>query len=139
MKQLSLFEIEETEDVIDDIASDIDEDIISEDIKICRICKEEKSLDEFRLDRGKPYSKCNDCAREYQKDLKEVHKKAPPKPERCECCNKVPTKWVCDHYPNSRIFRGWVCWECNNAAGSVGDSYEGAVNLLNYLYSRRSV
>ena len=73
----------------------------------------------------------------YNKQLKEVHKKAPPKPISCECCGKIPNKWACDHYPNTTKFRGWVCWECNNAAGSVGDSYEGAVKLFNYLYAKR--
>lgn len=105
--------------------------------KICRICKVIKSTDEFFLDRGKLYSKCKECFKKYNQDLKTVHQNAPEKPDRCECCNKIPVKWACDHHPNSTIFRGWVCWECNNAAGSVGDSYEGAVNLFNYLYQRQ--
>ena len=89
------------------------------------------------MDRGKLYSKCKKCANKYNKDLRCVHKKAPDKPNFCECCGKIPEKWVCDHYPNSKKFRGWICIECNNAAGNVGDSYEGAVKLFNYLYLRK--
>lgn len=138
MKQLNLFsDIDVKEIELEYLSSDNEEIPISDDTKICRICKLEKSIDDFFLDRGKLYSKCRECFKKYNQDLKEVHKKAPPKPERCECCNKIPTKWACDHHPNSTIFRGWVCWECNNAAGSVGDSYEGAVNLFNYLFARQ--
>lgn len=139
MNQLRLFS-----DLSEDQANEPELKIVDEefedcdgDTKVCRICKIEKSVDNFFLDRGKLYSKCKECFKKYNQDLKVVHKNAPPKPERCECCNKIPTKWACDHYPNSTIFRGWICWECNNAAGSVGDSYEGAVMLLNYLYQRK--
>ena len=117
--------------------SDIDS-IASYPTKICRICNLEKSADDFFLDRGKLYSKCRDCFKTYQNQLKTVKKNAPAKPQRCECCGKIPNKWACDHYPNTTKFRGWVCWECNNAAGAVGDSYEGAVKLLNYLYQRKT-
>jgi hypothetical protein len=110
---------------------------IDSNTKTCRICKVNKSIDDFFYDRGKLYSKCKQCFKKYNQQLKEVHKKAPAKPKTCQCCGKVPIKWACDHYPNTSKFRGWVCWECNNAAGSVGDSYEGAVKLFNYLYNRR--
>lgn len=138
MKQLNLFsDIDVKEIEPEYLSSDNEEISISDDTKICRICKLEKSVDDFFLDRGKLYSKCKECFKKYNQDLKKVHKKAPPKPERCECCGKIPIKWICDHYPNTQIFRGWVCFECNNAAGSVGDSYEGAVNLFNYLFARQ--
>jgi hypothetical protein len=134
MNQLTLFN-DLNEDNQDSILPIVDDE---NDTKICRICKIEKPLEDFALDRGAPYSKCKECSKKYQEQLRTVHKIAPPKPERCQCCNVIPKKWVCDHYPDSTIFRGWVCWECNNAAGSVGDSYEGAVKLLNYLYQRRN-
>jgi len=124
--QLNLFSKTSTENIT-----------ITNDTKICRICNLKKSTDNFFYDRGKLYSKCKQCFKHYNKQLKEVHKKAPPKPSNCECCGKVPNKWACDHYPNTTKFRGWVCWECNNAAGSVGDSYEGAVKLFNYLYAKK--
>lgn len=138
MSQLYLFDSSEEKEIVSEATEDtVIIDVDCTDTKTCRICKLEKSIEDFFLDRGKLYSKCRDCFKQYNKDLKAVHKSAPPKPEKCECCGKIPKKWACDHYPNSTRFRGWVCWECNNAAGSVGDSYEGAVKLLNYLYERR--
>lgn len=138
MKQLHLFSDEtENTETNAEICVDTKIELNDLDVKICRICQIEKSIDNFFLDRGKLYSKCKECFKKYNQDLKIVHKNAPKKPERCECCDKIPIKWACDHYPNSTKFRGWICWECNNAAGSVGDSYEGAVKLFNYLFKRK--
>lgn len=122
---------DETEDAV---LGDADEET---DNKVCRICKVSKSLDDFFLDRGKAYSKCKDCFGQYQKSLRIAKKSAPEKPAKCECCGKIPDKWVCDHYPNTDIFRGWVCSDCNLAAGYMGDTHAGAIMLFNYLYSRR--
>lgn len=132
MKQLNLFQIDDSNKVIDKV-------IDKENTKQCRICKEYKSFDNFYLDRGAVYSKCKKCCKEYDKGLKTAKENAPPKPKdnKCECCGVEVTKWYCDHHPNTSKFRGWVCFKCNNAAGSVGDSYEGAVKLFNYLYGRR--
>ena len=132
MQQLILFDIEDYTNIEDDT-------IIDSSTKVCRICSTEKPVDEFHLDRGSPYSKCKECFSIYQKTLRKIKKNAPPKPENgcCECCGKLVTKWVCDHYPNTEIFRGWVCGDCNIASGLVGDSYTGAISLLNYLYSRK--
>lgn len=127
MNQLKLFEIETT---------NINK---SSDKKTCRICLEEKSVDDFYLDRGAVYSKCKDCCKEYNEGLKTAKQNAPQKPSDglCECCGVKVTKWYCDHHPNTTKFRGWVCFKCNNAAGSVGDSYEGAVKLFNYLFKNK--
>tara|TARA_B100000131_G_C18115771_1_gene611229 strand:+ start:680 stop:1057 length:378 start_codon:yes stop_codon:yes gene_type:complete len=120
-------------------------ELFKEETKQCRICKEWLTLDNFYLDRGTPYSKCKACAKEYSKGLKEAKKNAPEKPERCDCCGEKPEnwkskqgQWYCDHYPDSSKFRGWVCFDCNNAAGSVGDTYQGAAKLFNYLYARKT-
>lgn len=134
-QQLILFDIE-------DISLDDKEDIISDSSqKTCRICKVEKPIEDFHLDRGSPYSKCKVCFSEYQKTLRKIKKAAPEKPKdgKCECCGKVVTKWVCDHHPNTEIFRGWVCGECNVASGLIGDSYHGAIKLSTYLYQRRLI
>ena len=129
MQQLALFDI----DIL------IEDKTISDNTKICRICNKEKYLDDFHLDRGSPYSKCKECFSEYQNTLRKIKKNAPSKPadHRCECCGKITEKWFCDHYPNTDNFRGWVCFECNTASGLVGDSYDGAVKLFNYLFHRK--
>lgn len=139
MAQLFLFDDPdqslESENIITDIQVTISE--TDTNVKVCRICNETKSLDDFFLDRGKAYSKCKQCFGEYQKNLRTAKKSAPEKPDRCDCCHKIPDKWVCDHYPGTDIFRGWVCSNCNLAAGYMDDSYEGAVKLFNYLYERK--
>lgn len=131
MQQLALF------DIVD--LNEKDDIISSSSTKICRICNTDKPIEDFHLDRGSPYSKCKNCFSEYQKILRQIKKTAPPKPSdgKCECCGKTVTKWICDHYPNTEIFRGWVCGDCNIASGLVGDSYHGAVKLLNYLLLKR--
>jgi hypothetical protein len=142
MSQLFLFDDDSSsENISDSNAAEFVEQIQEEDkdTKACRICNKLKNIDDFFLDRGKAYSKCKDCFSVYQKGLREAKKSAPEKPLTCECCGKVPEKWICDHYPNTDNFRGWVCSNCNLAAGYVGDSYEGAVQLVNYLYKRKNI
>lgn len=130
-KQLSLFDIE-------DHILNVGEIEISDSFsKICRICTEKKPVEDFYLDRGATYSKCKDCCSKYKKLQNTAKKNAPIKPEKCECCGEPVDVWYCDHYPHTDKFRGWLCFKCNTAAGYVGDSYEGAVKLLNYLYQRR--
>lgn len=136
MTQLELFDYDDYSDSANVESVELNNQISK---KVCRICRVEKSTEEFYLDRGAIYSKCKDCCKEYSIGLNEAKKNAPDKPDKCECCGKSVDKWYCDHHPQTSKFRGWICFNCNNAAGSVGDSYEGAVNLLNYLYNRRSV
>lgn len=71
--------------------------------------------------------------------MRKIKKEAPTKPKngKCQCCGKPVYKWVCDHHPNTDIFRGWICRDCNIASGLMGDSYDGASQLFNYLYSRK--
>ena len=107
--------------------------------KVCRECGELKDYSEYYVDRLQYYYKCKACCKIYNDQLKQVKLNAPPKPDRCECCDKdmKDEAFYCDHYNNSTKFRGWVCRYCNEAAGNVGDSYEGAVKLFNYLYERK--
>lgn len=137
MKQLSLFDDVIIEQEPEFLSSDLVEVLISDNTKICRICNQNKPIDDFHLDRGSPYSKCKECFSDYQKSLRAAKKSAPDKPAKCECCGKIPDKWVCDHYPGTEIFRGWVCSNCNLAAGYMDDTYEGAIKLFNYLYERK--
>lgn len=60
-----------------------------------------------------------------------------PAPAVCECCGQPPrssySKLVVDHCHDTKTFRGWLCDQCNTAAGMIGDSAEGARKLLTYL------
>ena len=65
----------------------------------------------------------------------------PPRPKDglCQCCFKLPKharfgdKLVLDHNHYTGEFRGWICDQCNRAAGLVGDNSSGARLLLAYL------
>lgn len=142
MPQLFLFDSQNDEEIDNSTNTDSQEEseIIDGVTKICRICKKNKPVGDFYLDRGAVYSKCKECSREYDKGLAAAKKTAPPKPKNnlCECCGTEVTQWFCDHYPNSELFRGWVCRNCNTAAGLVGDTHDGAVKLFNYLYNRKN-
>ena len=49
----------------------------------------------------------------YRAELKEAHKTAPPKPDKCDCCGKVTDKLYLDHKHGTTQSRGWVCQNCN--------------------------
>lgn len=134
MKQLSLFDNNETsEDLLDDL--DLIETL---DIKICRTCLQEKSVEDFYKDRGAVYSRCKDCLKKEKKILLELKKIAPKKPTHCECCKKQVDKKMClDHYHESAKFRGWICTPCNVGIGLLGDNLDGVINAVNYLLSRK--
>lgn len=135
MTQLHLFDIHDEQDIDTYIEGD---NISDATTKICRTCDKVKPITDFYLDRGAVYSRCKDCCTSYRKLLNIAKKNAPEKPEHCECCGKKVDIWFCDHFPDTDKFRGWVCFECNTAAGYVGDTYHGAVKLVQYLYQRRN-
>ena len=74
------------------------------------------------------------------------YKEAPPAPERCECCGKIPKidsktgktqSLRLDHDHSTEKFRGWICDRCNSGIGKLGDNVDGIVKALNYLIERR--
>jgi len=108
----------------------------------CIYCKEEIPLSEFpkhvaykdNLD-----SRCRKCIRKYTRVRDNLRKYAPPKPEKCECCEKKPEnfrspyKWAIDHDHKTGQFRGWLCDACNIGIGTLEDSIEGIEKALRYL------
>lgn len=122
------------------IDKDPEIDNIVQDSKTCIYCKETKTLENFpkhihykdNLD-----SRCKDCIKKHTAIVNKIRKIAPEKPERCECCNKIPDKWCLDHDHNTEEFRGWLCDKCNTGIGKLGDSVDGIIQALNYLLSRK--
>ncbi len=84
-------------------------------------------------------SRCKDCVRQQSRVRFALHKKAPTKPEVCECCKKKPLKWCLDHDHADDSFRGWICERCNTGLGKLGDNLESIVNALHYLLSKESL
>jgi hypothetical protein len=109
------------------------------DKKVCRICNIEKDVSEYRLDRGAVYSRCKECCSKEAKLLRSIKKSAPEKPdnERCQCCGQLTSKWYCDHDHKTLKFRGWVCFNCNQGIGFLGDNLIGVTKALYYLTKRK--
>jgi hypothetical protein len=82
-------------------------------------------------------SRCKHCIKKHTKIRNKLHKKAPPKPDVCECCGKVPYKWCLDHDHSDNSFRGWLCEPCNTGIGKLGDTLESIVKAFNYLYQSK--
>lgn len=130
IEQLLLFDTQYEED-----------NIIDTNKKVCRICKIEKDIDDFRLDRGAVYSRCKECCSKESKILYQIKKIAPDKPKdgKCQCCRKITTKWYCDHCHDTLKFRGWVCFDCNQGIGFLGDKPIGVFRALVYLLKNKWV
>jgi hypothetical protein len=110
------------------------------DLKICIYCEQPKTKDQFPRHihyKDKLDSRCRACVQEHTKVRNELHKNAPSKPEFCECCGRVPQKWVLDHNHLTNEFRGWLCDRCNTGIGKLGDNIDGIVKALNYLLEKR--
>lgn len=104
--------------------------------KICSYCgklKNSKSFPKHSMYKDKLDSRCRHCIKKQTKVRNKLHKKAPDKPEFCECCGKKPYKWHLDHDHSDNSFRGWICESCNTGIGKLGDNIQGIVNALNYL------
>jgi len=76
---------------------------------------------------------CRQCHTENKKESYAVRKNAPPKPERCACCNIKPKMFHLDHIHGTTIVRGWLCRACNTGTGKLGDNLEGVLQAAVYL------
>lgn len=57
----------------------------------------------------------------------------------CACCGKSSSKHEFDHDHATGKFRGYICKDCNVGLGKFGDSPEGLVAALMYVYENASV
>lgn len=107
--------------------------------KICSYCGKRKNKGSFpkhSMYKDNLDSRCKKCKKKDSKIRSGLHKTAPPKPDVCECCKKIPRKWCLDHNHEDDTFRGWVCEPCNTGMGKLGDNLSGIVNAMNYFLSR---
>jgi len=104
--------------------------------KTCIYCgkrKNRKSFPRHSLYKDNLDTRCRSCIKKHTKIRSKLHKVAPEKPTNCECCGKIPIKWVLDHDHNDDSFRGWICDRCNTGIGKLGDNIDGLVKAINYL------
>jgi len=104
--------------------------------KVCSYCKKRKSLKSFAkhiLYKDKLDVRCRECVKKHESVRRKLHKSAPPKPKKCECCGLKPKKWCLDHDHSDDSFRGWLCSKCNEGLGKLGDNLNGVIKAVNYL------
>lgn len=117
----------------------------AEGTKICKDCKEEKLITEFRTaywGKGGNRIYCNQCKDCHSKACSLVYtlKKLNPKPKdgMCEACGETPDVLHLDHDHNTEEFRGWVCEGCNHSMGKSNDDPEKLIKQAEYLRERSS-
>jgi len=104
--------------------------------KNCTYCGKRKNLKSFpkhSMYKDNLDTRCRSCVKKHSKVRIKLHKKAPPKPEFCECCGKIPIQWCLDHDHSDDSFRGWICTKCNTGIGKLGDNLDGVIKAVNYL------
>jgi len=117
----------------------------AEGTKICKDCKEEKIITEFRTAYwGKEGNRiyCNQCRACHRKSMSLLYalKKLNPKPKdgKCEACRDTPDVLHLDHDHTTDKFRGWVCEGCNHSMGKSNDDPEKLIKQAEYLRERSS-
>lgn len=109
--------------------------------KICKKCKCEKSLDSFRVcrlykgvDQGVyKRSECIDCEKKTSGQLRKIKSTIPEKPKKCDCCQQITENFVPDHNHENGFFRGWLCRNCNQGIGKLGDNLDGLLMAVSYI------
>lgn len=106
--------------------------------KVCKVCSKEKDLALFPRHshhKDRYDTRCKACIKKQTKLRNELKKEFDYlKPDVCDCCGKAHHKTlVLDHDHITHTFRGWICEDCNQGIGKLGDSVEGVENALEYL------
>ena len=110
------------------------------DLKKCSNCKRHLSLALFysngtqRPD-GASYLKhiCKECQNYRTLEARHSKKNAPyEKTEECECCHTTENIEG-DHVHGTQQFRGWICGQCNQGIGKLGDDLDGVLRAAKYL------
>ena len=109
-----------------------------EETQLCSECGLVQPISYFAIDKAyitkvKRRTDCKDCRKKQAIMAREAKKTAPPKPEVCDCCGKLPKKWQMDHCHETGKFRGWVCLPCNRGIGMLGDHLEDVQKAVKYL------
>lgn len=112
----------------------------------CPCCKEWRHIDDYPdppLRKIKYFSvRCYFCKNENNRFTAQMaafaEKYFRPKPDDCEGCGRTGRILTCDHVHvdgvfDFRLFRGWLCMECNRGLGSMGDGIEGVDKMRAYL------
>lgn len=105
-------------------------------MKQCHICKEMKPYSEYNKNRAKRDRhdhRCKDCLKEQRKIVEAIRVHAPDKSSSCDCCGKMTETIGLDHCHQTNTFRGWLCADCNQGLGKLGDTFEAITKVMGYL------
>ena len=115
--------------------------------RTCSKCGKEFPLTEEHFNRnqstntgGNKYwrPECKLCTRKGYQGRREAHKLAgkpvaPPLGTPCDNCGRCDKPLRFDHCHHSLKHRGWLCENCNQGAGRLGDTVESVLELINYM------
>lgn len=125
------------------------------ELKLCSICKIEKSIDDFYKVKGKyrfPY--CRDCSKQKNSEWKRANRERRNLQERlwklgisaeeynklmesangrCQICDKETDILCIDHCHSSSRIRGMLCVNCNHGLGKFGDDPNNLQAAIRYL------
>jgi hypothetical protein len=115
-------------------------------MKKCLKCLQIKPINKYRIcrlykgiEQGKYYrAECIDCEKKLSQQLRKAKIDAKEKPSHCECCGKETTILILDHDHTTGKFRGWICRNCNQGIGKLGDDLKGLQKAVKYLQSSHS-
>ena len=113
-------------------------------MKECRCCHKMLPLTEFHKKTAHPdglNNHCKNCrkkgqpkyANEAQDLMRELGLTRPALGTPCDCCGRTDKMLFCDHCHERRIFRGWLCPECNTGLAKLGDTIDSVKRVLEYL------
>ena len=98
--------------------------LVKSTTKTCVYCNVEKSIAEFPKHIGHKDNldtRCRQCIKEHSKLRRDLKKQCKvPEPKVCECCGSPPKKTKKLHFDHDhprKIFRGWLCNDCNVGIG----------------------
>ena len=103
--------------------------------KTCKTCGETKTLDQYYFMGSYPRPDCKPCQRQHQQKHYKLRKKykTPEIGTACDCCGRTDQKLCWDHCHDTEEHRGWLCSNCNQALGKLGDDIEGVLKAVDYL------
>jgi len=81
-------------------------------------------------------AECGSCEKRLAKQLAKAKTNAPRKTEKCCCCFIKSEHLILDHDHDTGKFRGWLCRNCNQGIGKLGDNIEGLTRAVKYLLCR---
>ena len=86
---------------------------------------------------------CKECTKLRQQGQTKAYKlagkpKYPVIGTPCDLCTRTDMELVFDHDHKTLEHRGWLCQNCNQGLGRLGDNEEGLQRALNYLIKSKN-